>query len=317
MRIGMMAAVVGACGGLAMAGGNAALEYYRAWALMDDTREELIDTRRDEIMRPDGAGSVLGKYDSVIVHLLRASEMGDADWGIDPVDGPGTLLPHLGQIRHSARLMAAAALESAEDGELGNAAECLASLHVMSVHASSGDILICSLVGIAIGNLGIELTNQMIDDGLIDAGGARVVLESIGKGGETDRFGLRDAIVGEWRMIAEFLLARSPEEGAGKWLIETMGMEEDDAQTKRIAAMDKAALMRELGGWSAYYSDMLGAWDAGDRGRMDAVVERLKDGEYGTITVVMAASLTRAFDSDRKSTEDINALIERLEGIAD
>ena len=43
-------------------------------------------------------------------------------------------------------------------------------------------------------------------------------------------------------MIAEFLLARAPEEGAGKWLIEIMQMKDDDALTKKVAAMDKAAL---------------------------------------------------------------------------
>lgn len=321
MRIGLMAAVVGLAAGVGFGGveasdSNAALAYYRAWA-DQSTELQLTLLTGDRLSLTEGGVDLLAAGQETVVMLLRAAEGGEADWGVDLADGPGTLLPHLGKLRGSAKVLTADALRCVEDGDGAGAAARAAALFRMSRQSTSDQVLISSLVGMAIGNLGVSLTDQLIEAGAIDAHGARVVLAAIGDGGGTDRYGLRDAIVGEWRMIAEYLLMNAPEEGAGRWLLETMGMEADDAESKRIAAMDKPALMRELGGWSAYYSDMLGAWDAGDRARMDAVVERLKDGEYGTITVVMAASLTRAFDSDRKSTEDINALIERLEGIAD
>lgn len=321
MRIGVIAAVVGSVvgfgGGVAMGGGNAALGYYRAWNLMDrDLQLGLLSDDDEFRVSDEGAERLAGAQDTVR-SLLEASANGVADWDIAYGEGPLALLPHLGLMRASARVVGADALRHAASGDHSGAAERIAALYRMSGDVSGDRILISSLVGMAIGNEANKLANHLLDARVIDADNAAVVLEAIEELDAADRFGLRDAIVGEWRMIAEFLLARSPEEGAGKWLIETMGMEADDAESKRIAAMDKPALIRELGGWSAYYSDMLGAWDAGDRARMDAVVERLKDGEYGTITVVMAASLTRAFDSDRKSTEDINALIERLKGIAD
>jgi len=324
MRTGLMAAVVGLAGSLAMGSGvsagsdtNAALEYYRAWSMLGDSRDQVIDTGGDKIVLSDGAEDTLNKVEDAISMLVHASSMHDADWGVDFEDGPNTLIPHLGSMRHSARLMAAAALMHAEEGELDRAAACVAALHRIGVHSASGDTLIGSLVGIAIGNLGAELTDQMIDDGMISRDGARVILDAIQTDGTSDRYRMRDAILGEWRMIAEFLLSKAPERDAGKWLLETMQMDVDDDVTRAIAGMEKSAMMREMGGWSAYYSDMLGAWDAGDRSRMNGVVERLKDGEYGKLTFVMAASLTRAFESTRQSEAGLDALIERLEEIAD
>lgn len=321
MRIGLMAGVVGAVlglgGSMALGGGNAALSYYRAWSVMGDTREELIDTRGDEIALAEGVDSVVGRYGTALEHLVRASGMEGADWGIDLADGPGTLLPHLGQIRQSARLVAAAALEHAEDGELGEASKCVAALHGMSVHSSSGDTLICSLVGIAIGNLGIELTNQMLDDGLIRADGARVVLEAIERGGESDRYGVRDAIVGEWRMMSEFIVRNVPEEDAGAWLMEQTMFAEDPPAAKRVLEMDRGELVRELGGFAEYHSDLLVAWDAQDKAMFEAAEARVQDGAYGPLTELLGATMLRSFQSDMDARQQLRALIERLEEVAD
>ncbi|MFG0246103.1 MAG: hypothetical protein ACF8MF_08665 [Phycisphaerales bacterium JB052] len=323
MRTGLMAAIVGLAGSLAMGSGvstvsdNAALEYYRAWALMGDTPEELIETGKDEIKLTPQAPGQLARLDDSILILIRASDAGVADWGVDYEDGPNTLLPHLGSLRRSARVMAAAALQHGEHGAPDQAAECLAALHRMGVDSASGDHLISSLVGIAIGNLGVELTNQMIDEGMIDAAGARVVLQAIRGDGLSDRYRMRDAIVGEWRMIAEFLLSRAPEKGAGAWLLETVQIEPDDTHTQRIAEMDRSALMGEMGGWSMFFSDVLAAWDTNDRGELTSVVERLRGDSYGTLAYVIAPSVSRAIESSRQSEKDFDRLIDRLEEIAD
>ncbi len=317
MRIGLMAAVVGMAGSLAMAGGNAALEYYRAWSVMDDTLQLTLITGGERMeLTEDGAEKLRGGQDTIRM-LLSASQSGVADWRIEYEDGPLALLPHLGRLRGSSKTLAADAIRCAADGDSVGAAERLAGIFRMCEDTSNDRVLISSMVSMAMSNLAIQLTNEMLEDGKLGEPESKVVLQAMKELRTDDRYGLRDAVVGEWRMIAEYLLMNAPEEGAGRWLLETMGMEADDAESKRIAAMDKDALMRELGGWSAFYSDMLGAWDAADRARMDLVVERLKDGEYGTLTLVMAASLTRAFDSNQQSKRDFEALIGRLEGIAD
>lgn len=314
MLMGLVATGCLAAGALA-GDTNAALGYYRAWTLMENDLQLGLLSDDDEFrLSEDGAKRLAGAQDTVEA-LIEASAAGDADWDISYEDGPLTLLPHLGLMHASARVIGADALRCAASRDHTGVAERIAALYHMSGDTSHDRVLISSLVGMAIGNEANKLANHFLDTGLFNSDDAAVVLAAIRGMDSSDRFGLRNSIVGEWRMIGEFLLARAPQEGAGKWLIETLQMQDDDAETKKIAAMDKAALMRDLGGWSAYYSDMLGAWDAADRARMDAVVERLKDGEYGTLSVVMAAALTQAFDSDQRSKEDFKALIKRLEGV--
>lgn len=321
MRMGLMAAVAGAvvgvAGGLAMGGENAALSYYRAWALMGDTPQKLIETGKDEIKLTPQAPGQLARLDDSIQILIRAAETGVADWGVDYEDGPNTLLPHLGSLRHSARVMAAAALQHGEHGALDQASECLATLHRMGVDSASGDHLISSLVGIAIGNLGVELTNQMIDDGMIDGAGARVVLEAIRSDGRSDRYRMRDAIVGEWRMMSEYIVKHAPEQDAGAWLLDDALLTDDSGPSKTIREMDRSALVRELGGLAEYHSDLLSAWDAQSMEKLERAEARVQSGSYGALTEIMGATLLRTFSSDEQSREQLDELIERLEGIAD
>lgn len=316
MRMGLMAAVVGVAGSLAMGGGNAALAYYRAWNVMDSGLQSGLLSDDDEFrLSEDGAKRLAGAQDTV-ERLIEASASGDADWDIAYEEGPMALLPHLGLMRASSRVVGYDALRCATQGDAEGAAVRMASLYRMSGDVSHDRNVISSMVGMAIGNLANKLTSHFLDTGLFDADDAAVVLTAILELHAEDRYGMRDSIVGEWRMIGEFLVAKAPEQGAGKWLLETVQMDIDDDVTKQVAQMDKAALMRDLGGWSAFYGDMLGAWDTEDRGRMDGVVERLVDGEYGTLSMVMAPGLRRAFDSNQRSKEDFKALIGKLEGIA-
>lgn len=316
MRIGLMAAVVGVAGSLGLGGeSNAALGYYRAWLDQSSELQQTLVTTGEKLTLAEGGEDLLGSSQYIITALLESSHAGHADWGIAYENGPLALLPHLGKMRGSAKVMAADALRCALEGDRAGAAERAAAVYLMAGQVSEDRIMISSLVGMAIANLGNELTIQLIEEGTLDADGAAMVLTAIRGGDSDDRFGMRDAIVGEWRMISEYLVSSAPDIDAGKWLLQTMQMDIDDKVTKQVAQMDKQALLRELGGWSAFYGDMLSVWDSGDLDAMRQVVERVKDGDFGPLTIVAAPSLTRAFDSNQRSKEDFRALIERLEEI--
>lgn len=317
-----MAAVLGVAvgvglGGAEASGKDAALAYYRVWRMMEQGMALGLLSDDDEFrLSVDGTKRLL-KAQDLVEGLIEASAIGNTDWDIAYEEGPLALLPHLGLMRTSARVLGADVLRCEASGDHAQAVERIAALYRMGNDVSHDRNVIGSLVGLAIWNEANKLANHVLDAGSIDSDGATVMLTAIRELKSTNRFGMRDAIVGEWRMIAEFLVSRAPEDGAGKWLVETMQMEDNDELTKKIAAMDKAALMRDLGGWSAFYSDILGAWDAADRARMDAVVERLKDCEYGTLAIAVSPSLTRAFDANQRTKEDLQALTKRLEGIGD
>ncbi len=321
MRIGMMAAVVGLVagsgfGGAVASGENAALGYYRAWSVFDQQLPVGLDSLDGRLaLSADGPGT-LAASDGVIDILLESAARGDADWDVDLSDGPMTLLPHLGMMRRFARLMAADALASAADGARGDAAARVAALYRMSAHTTSGDTLISTLVGLAMGNLANQLTGQLIDDGVIRGDEARVVLDAIGGGDADDRYGLRDAVVGEWRMISEYILKHAPDEDPGVWLVEEVGIATDGAEGKRLLAMSREDLLREIGGYAAYHGALLSAMDSGDRAGLAAVSERLKDGDYGDLSLLIAPAVTRAYELARESKSQTDALIRRLEGIA-
>ncbi|MCA9274582.1 MAG: hypothetical protein KDA29_00995, partial [Phycisphaerales bacterium] len=293
---------------------NAALKYYRAWLLVDTELADVLVTG-DDMGLVEGGSTKLEAAGGSVLALLDAAEDGAADWDIAYEDGPEAEIPHLGKMRSSAKILAADALRCAEAGDNAGAAERAAAVYLMAGQVSEDRIMISSLVGMAIANLGNELTIQLIEEGTLDADGAAMVLTAIRGGDSDDRFGIRDAIVGEWRMISEYLVSSAPDIDAGNWLLQTMQMDIDDKVTKQVAQMDKQALLRELGGWSAFYGDMLSVWDSGDLDAMRQVVERVKDGDFGPLTIVAAPSLTRAFDSNQRSKEDFRALIERLEEI--
>ena len=322
MRMGLMAAVVGVAGSLALGSGvsaasdNAALEYYKAWATLNQELQLTLLTG-DALSLTEGGADLLGSEQESIDMLMRASQGGIADWGIDLAQGPGTLVPHLGSMRASAKVITADALRCIEEGDKDGAAARAAGVFRMSRQTSEDEILISSLVGMAIGNLGVTLTDHLIESGALDARGARVVLAAIGDIEEPDRYGLRDSIMGEWRMMSEFMIKNAPERGAGKWLMEQTMFAEDPPAAKKIVGMNRSELMRELGGFAAYHADLLSAWDARDKEKLNDAEQRVQSGAYGALTELLGVTMTRSFDSETESRAKLDALIKRLEEIAD
>ncbi len=323
MRTGLMAAVVGIAGSLAMGSGasagseNAALEYYRAMAMGGpDDATSFIDQSGEKLKLTDAWKSrTSSDVDYEILH--RAASMDDVDWGIDSSEGPMTLLPHLGFMRQASRYLAAEALESAERNETEWVSQNIATIHRMGIHVATDDVLISSLVGMAIQNLGIRVTNQLIDDGKIDAAGARVIADAIRNGDSPDRFGMRDTIVGEWRMIGEYIMKNAPEDNTGEWLQELTMYAGESEPGEQVLKMTRTEMIRELGGFAVYHSDLLRAWDAQDASMFEAAEQRVQEGEYGALTELLGATYTRSFSGHVQIRKDLDALIQRLEEIAD
>ena len=316
MRAGLMAAVVGLAGSLAMAGGNAALEYYRAMAMGNsDDAGAFIDHSGEKLILTDAWKKRTGS-DVEYEILHRAASMDDVDWGIDSSEGPMTLLPHLGFMRQASRYLAADAMHSVEVNDTEWAAQNIATIHRMGLHVATDDVLISSLVGMAIQNLGIRLTNQLIDEGKIDADEARLIVDAIRNGDSADRFGMRDTIIGEWRMIGEYIIKNAPEEKPGEWLQELTTYSGESKPGEQVLKMTRTEMIKELGGFAVYHSDLLRAWDAQDAGLFAAAEERVQDGTYGALTELLAPTYTRAFAGHVQTRKDLDALLERLDGIA-
>lgn len=323
MRTGLMAAVVGLAGSLALGSGaraasdNAALEYYKAWVGQWSGLQDTLITGGDTFELADGAVETLTNHQFDVLRMLEATKHGEPDWGIRYEDGFEAEMPHLGSMRGSSKVLASDTLRCLEQGDYDGAAERVAALHRIGVHSASGDTLIGSLVGIAIGNLGVELTNQMINDGIINREGARTILDAIQADSTSDRYRMRDAIFGEWRMMSEYIVKHAPEKNAGAWLIEETMIGDQSEPEKKIQRMDRSELMRELGGFAEYHADLLSAWDAQSESKLERAEKKVQSGAYGTLTQVMGATLLRSFTSHQTTSKQLAQLIERLEEIAD
>ena len=323
MRIGLMAAVVGLAGSLALGSGvsaadgtNAALVYYRAWATMDqDLHLGLISDDDEFAVSADGAERLAAEQES-IRRLLEATRAGDVDWGIAYEKGFGALMPHLNTMRSSSRVLQADALRLMEAGDSAGAAERLGALYRMSDDVVGGRVLISSLVGMAIGNLGTKTIGHFVEAGKWTAADARVLLEAIGEGDDADRYRIQDAIVGEYRLMSEFIVANAPADEPGRWLMEQTMFAEEPPAAKRVLAMSREELLRELGGFAAYHGELLAAWDAQDAEQLEACEQRLVAGEFGALPELLAPSVSRAYASHVRAKAELEALIERLEEIA-
>lgn len=323
MRTGLMAAVLGLAGSLAMGSGvsvaaeNAALEYYRAMSMGNSNDAgAFIDHSGEKLILTDAWKKRTGS-DVEYEILHRAASMDDVDWGIDSSEGPMTLLPHLGFMRQASRYLAADAMHSVEVNDTEWAAQNIATIHRMGIHVATDDVLISSLVGMAIQNLGIRLTNQLIDEGKLDAVEARLIVDAIRHGDSADRFGMRDTIIGEWRMIGEYIIKNAPEEKPGEWLQELTTYAGESKPGEQVLKMTRTEMIQELGGFAVYHSDLLRAWDAQDASMFEDAEQRVQEGEYGALTELLAPTYTRSFAGHVQIRKDLDALIERLEEIAD
>lgn len=309
--------VAGTCAGSMAAegdGANAALGYYRAWMNQTPELQEVLVTGGETLSLAAGGEDLLASSQETINALLSATRSGEADWDIAYEEGPGALLPHLGKMRASAKILAADALRCANAGDHAGAAQRAAALYRMSGQVSQDDILICSLVGMAISQLGNGLTTQLIDQGALDAAGATAVLTAI-HSAPSDRFGMRDAIIGEWRIISESVLRNSGEEHPGAWLMEQIQMDEESELQRDVAAMTRGELLDQLGGFARYHSDMLVAWDAKDAEALSKVEAGVEENTYGMLTRLLGAPMSRAFASQQRFDADLEVLIGKLEGI--
>jgi len=89
---------------------NAAVLYYRVWLNMGPGLDETLDDEGEGYGVAEGARQVLEAEAGTVHALLKASRQSHADWEVEFEQGPYALLPSLGKIRYSSKLLAAHAL---------------------------------------------------------------------------------------------------------------------------------------------------------------------------------------------------------------
>jgi len=136
---------------------NPALVYWQAFSQLPiplpPDEQKIYDNPRT-VPVDDKYAALAKRFDPAFRLARRAVAMnGHADWGVDMADGPEALLPHLAKAKAVALAAAFRARYFVAHGKPRDAAQDLVAALVLGRHCASDNILISTLVSIAIDSI--------------------------------------------------------------------------------------------------------------------------------------------------------------------
>lgn len=305
---------------------NAALVYWRAWALepadLGDKIKTLYDA--DKPVEPHGELATLlesPEARQTIRHLTAASRLPECDFGIEYSEGFMALIPHLSKVRASARLLAADAAVAQAQGRHTDAADRLATIYRMAAQITSERVLISSLVAQAVLGLGHTRVRLMHDAGHLTPDAARLLEADLARFGPDDPFGIRASLAAEGAVTCAWVerTFTGPDAGAkaAEMLVDA-GTVADSPGVPALRAMNEDTLHASLAQVRRYYAECLDAYDPADPGceaRLAAIAERNVKGEFGPLAQVIAPSTTMILKADRKHRDALAEVRTLLAGV--
>jgi hypothetical protein len=277
---------------------NAALAYYQLGETFSREKRTAIQVAWDaqasteDATLPDEATRALLKESAhSIERIVRITEISECDWGIQYQDGFGTLLPHLGTLRSYARLLSYDAARCLAEGDKRGATDRYAAIYRLSKHGSTGDVLICSLVGVAIEARVQSCVKAQLDAGRIDVEMARTLLNAArgNVGEDTHRF--RASLDVEAYMALDWVKGHYTGPNAGKQFVADMGdMQNEQFDDPALLALDGDALAGEVEKTRPYYDAVRRVWGTPEAPeKLAALSKEVGEGKFGKFTHLLAA----------------------------
>jgi hypothetical protein len=299
-------------------GRNAALYYWRAFYTLDrDFQREsadLLPADRAPDWAPD-AGTVakLKGNGAFIRELLVATRIDRCDFGIAYEEGFMALLPHLGLMRSSSRILVLDARRLLAEGDFDAAAERLAGIIRMGVHMRNDNVLISALVSMAVTSLAAGEAEVLAGSGKLTAAGRDTILGALQPLNQADGFGVKRCLEMERNMTIDYLRKRLTGPDAGKKLLEIGLIEVSPEMKQELSGFDEAAVGADLDKVDTFYKELLGAWDDADHAaKLKGLESRLEKGEFGVLAKLMVPSVFKAKSSDLKSADRVREVIRQL-----
>jgi hypothetical protein len=292
---------------------NAALLYFQAWqSVPQATLERVVNERAD--------ARVLVEHEALVGGLLRAAETEHCDWGLQYEQGLKALLPHVGLMRKTARIIAADAerLMKGEPKEAGEVSRRLGALVRMSNQLRGDRVLISTLVGIAINKLAGMTIDPWLDDGTLPIDTAQACLNAYRSLPKDDPFGVEAGITGERDWFIKWVRETYKGEQAGREFAEEMASFVDvtaagPVATQRLEAMDEEDFGAELDRLAGYYQEAVEEWGKPDaREKLEALAEKVGKGEFGAAAPFLAPALGTVHASDKAGRDEIERMVNRL-----
>lgn len=300
---------------------NAALLYLRTAETYDrsginDLYDQMAADAAAVAPGSDGAKKLIRSQDAVNL-LLRAAAMDECDFEIDYAEGFDTLLPHLGQIRAMSKLLAADARRLELAGDVSGSVARTAALYRMAGHITRNGVLINSLVGIAIANVGHKQAERLAKLELEDAD-RQALLAAIDSLSSYDPYDVIDAIKMEQEILRTWVTQRFSGENAAADFYEMMtpmaneGAADDEARAT-FASMDEEAFRTAVEKAASSYDVVLDALYADDMNeRLAKLEKRVEAGDYGPVAMIVIPSFAKVAESAQRAKVDLASVREQI-----
>jgi hypothetical protein len=303
---------------------NTAIEYFRVWDSLPQAQRTELATAAGSASREKGekldknSRHLCEEYRSHIEALMQCAGSGECDWGVDVEAGWMGLLPHLGYLRGSARVIRMDAYRCIDDGSYASAAERIAAIIQMSNQTRTDKIMISALVGAAICSVGLNLTDSMVNEHQLSPASARLVLNALKALPRNDIFGSESAIRREQYFSVDWARQRYKGEHAGALMmyeVAGQGMS-NDFFSQFIYGMNEQRLDADLDRFSKYFDAAANAWKQPDNTvLLQELSAEVWEGQFGLVARVMAPSIERVSMSINRAKKDIDRVTRELEVI--
>jgi len=140
-------------------GNNAALKYWKAFAMLPKLEEEdgKLLVKPSECPVNERTRQIVEKAKPSLKLMYKGAKIGPCDWGHDLTEGPNLLLPNIGKARDLARLAALRARVRMADGDADEGTNDLVATLRLAHHVGDhGTTLVETLVDYAMRNIAIE-----------------------------------------------------------------------------------------------------------------------------------------------------------------
>ncbi|MCC5786312.1 MAG: hypothetical protein JJU33_06395 [Phycisphaerales bacterium] len=281
---------------------NAAELYRAAWERHAELMEAFgAEQRRTEISSSSAEWTpeketmeVLRACRPLVEDLIAATRAGSADWGVRETDDFFMELPHLRTLRESARLLAADARARIALNDHEGAAERIAAMFRMSGQLRHDDIIISSLVAMAICDFGAQMTELFIAEARPAPEHLAPIREAVEALPEEDPFAMLDAIKGDHRRMRT---------GFESWIDAGAPPEKAPASLEGPMRLAGAVvMMAQLERLDGCYEELVEAWQSDDASEEIAELERAIDaGQYGMLAQTMAPAMGKLHKADQRA----------------
>jgi len=294
---------------------NAAMQYHTAWMLLEPVLEiegmsevEIQAVQNGKL--PESYIGLLEDNQDFIEILIQATKLKSCDFGVNYENGVNAILPQLSVMRQTAHMLRSDA-KRLEETDMDAAVERYAATICVGEHAAQTNIVVGSLVGIAIAKMATKEIQRLLDENVLNSGQAELLALALDRVLTDDPFhGLR-ALEFEL-MLATWIKYEFQGDDAGDRLIDALG----SGYRKGISGKNGEVISVMADQFAKSNEEFIRAWQADDpSSEMLAVDVRIAEGEFGLIAEIATPALCSYYKKHKDAVEVLTKLRIQLRAV--